>query len=155
MPAKGGTQPPEARAKISESNRRRTLSPESRKKISDKNRGRKWTPERKAQQKARHDRWLALHPNDIKAYRIAYNLRKKYGMTQEAFDAMLAGQGGVCAICGTSDFSAGNGQRPVVDHDHETGAIRGILCFGCNIGIGAFKEKLAIVRAAVAYLERT
>ena len=131
------------------------MSPETKRKISEAKSGKKRSPEDAARRKAQHDKWLELHPGHIQKYRIEYNLRKKYGLTKEAFDAMLTGQGGVCAICGKSDFSTGHGKCPVVDHDHETGVIRGILCFGCNIGIGAFKEKIAIVKAAVDYLERT
>jgi hypothetical protein len=42
-----------------------------------------------------------------------------------------------------------------VDHDHETGEVRGLLCFSCNVGIGAFKEEAALVEAAVYYLHQS
>ena len=54
------------------------------------------------------------------------HLKRKYGLTLEEYDAMLEAQGGVCAICGEPRPE----ERTLhVDHDHETGAIRGLLCF--------------------------
>ena len=61
------------------------------------------------------------------------HLKRKYGLTLEAFDELLASQGGGCAICGKPD--ADN-----VDHDHATGRVRGILCWNCNIAIGQFED---------------
>jgi len=73
------------------------------------------------------------------------HLKRKYGLTPEAFDALLASQGGGCAICGTAD--ADN-----VDHDHATGAVRGILCFSCNVGIGHLADEDRLT-GALAYLD--
>ena len=73
------------------------------------------------------------------------HLKRKYGLTLEAFDALLASQGDGCAICGTVD--ADN-----VDHDHATGAVRGILCFSCNVGIGHLADEDRLT-GALAYLE--
>jgi len=75
------------------------------------------------------------------------HLKRKYGMTLEAFEAMLASQGGGCAICGRPD--ADN-----VDHDHKTGRVRGILCFNCNIAIGQVEDDEDRLAAAMAYLGR-
>jgi hypothetical protein len=73
-------------------------------------------------------------------------LRQKYGITQPEFDAMLAAQGG-CKCCGRTR------KRMVVDHDHRTGAVRGILCSACNNGIGALGDTGDGLRRALAYLE--
>ena len=75
------------------------------------------------------------------------HLKRKYGLTLEAFDALLASQGGGCAICGRPD--ADN-----VDHDHKTGRVRGILCFNCNVAIGHVAEDEDRLAAATAYLAR-
>lgn len=79
-----------------------------------------------------------------------YRLQRKYGIGVDEFDALLAAQDGRCAICGTD---APNGQGWQVDHDHESGAVRGILCFGCNVSIGHLNDNPALLRAAAAYIE--
>lgn len=61
----------------------------------------------------------------------------------------LAAQGGGCAICGDTPA---DGRRLDVDHDHETGRIRGLLCMPCNIGIGNLREDPARLAAAIEYL---
>lgn len=72
----------------------------------------------------------------------------RYGVSPDAFKRMLANQGGVCAICGSS----GEGRRLCVDHDHETGKVRGLLCLLCNNGIGLFKDSSAVAQLATNYL---
>jgi hypothetical protein len=63
---------------------------------------------------------------------------------------MLLSQGGLCAIC-RGDFGNGRWDSPCVDHDHVTGAVRALLCFKCNSGLGYY-EKYAAQYAA--YLEQ-
>jgi hypothetical protein len=77
---------------------------------------------------------------------------KRYGLTPEQYDFMLWEQDSKCAICGT-DYPGKNGWH--VDHSHVTGEVRGLLCTGCNTGIGALKDDPAVLRAAADYLERT
>lgn len=76
-----------------------------------------------------------------------YHLRRRYGISAAAADALLEEQEGVCAICR---------ERPPahVDHDHLTGKVRGILCFGCNGGLGQFQVNRAWLAAAIDYLNR-
>lgn len=81
-----------------------------------------------------------------------YQTKKKYGLTLEAYDELLASQGGCCAICGAE--KAGGRGRFHVDHCHATGKIRGLLCHGCNIGLGSFRDDAAVMRRAADYLER-
>jgi hypothetical protein len=61
-------------------------------------------------------------------------------------DVMLEAQGGVCAICQAAPAAH-------VDHDHETGAVRALLCFNCNGGLGQFKDDPEVLRAAADYVE--
>lgn len=77
--------------------------------------------------------------------------RVRYGLTLEQYDFLLRAQGGRCAICGTHDNS---GVALGVDHHHETGAVRGLLCDPCNIAIGGLRDDPALMRAAIAYVER-
>jgi hypothetical protein len=81
-------------------------------------------------------------------------LRRNYGITAAEYDALLAEQGGGCAICGRTENPGRFRQSLPVDHDHETGAIRGILCIDCNRGIGMFRDDLRLLRRAVEYLGR-
>jgi hypothetical protein len=75
-----------------------------------------------------------------------YHLQRRYGITAAEADAMSDAQGGRCAICG---------ERPAehVDHDHLTGKVRAMLCFCCNQGLGNFRDRADVMRAAIAYLE--
>jgi hypothetical protein len=75
----------------------------------------------------------------------------KYGMTPESWAEMFAAQGFRCAIC---DVDANGAKRFHVDHCHETGLVRGILCTKCNVGIGGLKDDPRIVLRAYQYLLR-
>lgn len=86
------------------------------------------------------------HPEKIREYKRNYDLRKKYGIDLGMWDDTLVAQGGVCLICGSDD-------RLVLDHDHQTGFPRSILCHNCNVGIGHFKEDPNFLRKAIRYLE--
>ncbi|MGH3646200.1 MAG: endonuclease domain-containing protein [Micromonosporaceae bacterium] len=72
-----------------------------------------------------------------------YHLKRRYGIGVEEFAQLLAGQGGVCAICGAQDPEH-------VDHDHVYGNVRGILCFNCNGDLGQFKDRLTCCRTRSA-----
>jgi hypothetical protein len=74
-----------------------------------------------------------------------YHLKHRYGIGADEFDALVALQGGVCAICGKEDPEH-------VDHNHDTGEVRGILCFNCNGGLGQFKDSIDSLVNAAAYL---
>lgn len=80
-----------------------------------------------------------------------YMLKRKYGLTEDGFAELLASQGGGCAICGTTE-PGGRAQQFHVDHHHETGTVRGILCTNCNSGLGQFKDDPSLLEAAVRYL---
>jgi hypothetical protein len=78
-------------------------------------------------------------------------LMQKYGITADEFDSMLAAQGGGCAICARKDSGAPD-RVMSVDHCHESGKIRGILCHYCNVGLGNFQDDPDRIMTAVAYL---
>ena len=86
-----------------------------------------------------------------------YTLKRDYGISLEAYTEMLIKQQGLCAICGTatgSERSNNNGRKVLgVDHNHTTGAVRGLLCARCNAGLGNFQENIEWLRKAVDYLE--
>lgn len=82
---------------------------------------------------------------------LDYKLRGKYGMTLAQFRDMSADQGHVCAIC---DEPCNTNQRLSVDHCHETGRVRGLLCRSCNTGIGGLRNNPKLLEAAISYLTR-
>ena len=79
------------------------------------------------------------------------HLKAMYGLTREEYDRLLDEQQGRCAICFT-DRPGGKGNWHV-DHDHDSGRVRGLLCAGCNVGIGHFRENADRLRAAAEYIE--
>ena len=80
----------------------------------------------------------------------AYRLRKSYGITMGEYNSMLESQGGVCKICGRYPKS----RRLDIDHNHQTGEIRGLLCHMCNRGL-AYISTQTKLRAAADYLDAT
>lgn len=84
--------------------------------------------------------------------RKRYNRLKRYGLTDAEFDVIKASQGGVCAICGGPPN--GQGLDYHVDHDHDTGKVRGLLCMHCNNGLGHFQDRIDVLEKAVEYLKR-
>lgn len=83
----------------------------------------------------------------------ASNKLRAYGLSTEAIAALLASQGGGCAIC-RSELQIGT-RNCHVDHDHATGANRGLLCSSCNTGIGLMRDNEEILLSAVRYLRRS
>lgn len=89
----------------------------------------------------------------MKELDVIYQLRHKYGMSLEEYEELGASQGGVCAICGDTPVTCPHGKL-YVDHCHETGVRRGLLCQRCNSGIGLLDESPSLLRAAANYIER-
>jgi hypothetical protein len=83
--------------------------------------------------------------------------QRKYGLTPADFEAMLCAQDGVCAICAQPETATrGDQLRSLcVDHNHDTGQIRGLLCSACNTGIGLLGDDVARLEAAASYLRRS
>ena len=77
-----------------------------------------------------------------------YHLKRRYGIGAAEVTEMMRAQGWLCPIC-LRALDA----RSHVDHDHETGKVRAVLCFNCNGGLGQFKDTAASLRRAAAYLE--
>lgn len=79
-------------------------------------------------------------------------LRSKYGIGVDEYEAMSDEQGGVCAIC---KRECSSGFRLAVDHCHERGIVRGLLCANCNRGVGLFSDDVARLLSAAEYLRMT
>ena len=80
-------------------------------------------------------------------------LKMLYGITIEDFERIQEDQDGKCKICGEEEKAVIRGVP--LDHCHETGKIRGLLCHRCNKGLGEFGESPEMLRKAAEYLERS
>lgn len=94
------------------------------------------------------------NPNQ-KRISMRIHLRDRFGMTVEQYEAQLAIQNGVCAICHQPETLTrlGTVKRLSVDHCHATGHNRGLLCARCNVAIGHFRESAELLKAAITYLQ--
>ena len=85
-------------------------------------------------------------------------LLKSYGITLDDFNVMKESQGGVCKICGNPEVALNpKTKKPrelAVDHCHNTGKIRGLLCSKCNTSLGNFKDDISLLEAAIVYLSK-
>lgn len=101
--------------------------------------------------------WQRLNSKSAwrEAYKISYKMsgrqrdadyRRIYGITLEKFNRMMVAQGGVCAVCGATPTKLkGRVRNLVVDHDHATGIVRGLLCVSCNAHLGWFERRASAV----------
>lgn len=96
------------------------------------------------------NQWMRDHFDlaESKEKRRNWDLKKLYRISREQVEQMILEQEGCCAICGeeTEDFH--------VDHNHQTGKVRRLLCFKCNSLLGMARESIKILYAAIEYLER-
>lgn len=88
------------------------------------------------------------------AYKRNKRLLWLFGISQEQYDEMLARQNRVCAICQEPQaWNRREGDILVVDHDHSTGQVRGLLCHACNQALGLMRDNPDVLRRAAAYVE--
>lgn len=108
--------------------------------------------------RAKSSEWKAANRNADRTHVRAALIKSKYGISLQDYDAMIAIQNGKCAICGEAESIRSKLKKddtPVrlsIDHDHETGEVRGLLCRRCNAGIGCFRDDPKIIRSALLYL---
>ena len=89
----------------------------------------------------------------IRARAMATYYLRTYGLTKKQYDEMLDSQGQCCALCKSTE--GGNKWSSFsVDHDHNTGVVRGLLCRACNMGLGAFNDSESVLAAAAHYVMR-
>jgi hypothetical protein len=109
------------------------------------------TPDEKRARKSEYNRRYREKQSPERAQNA--QLKYKYGITLEQRDAMFAEQGHACAICGTAAPARSNKhQNWAVDHDHRTGAVRGILCHPCNLLLGNALDSPDTLAKAIRYL---
>ena len=98
-------------------------------------------------------KYRAKHPDRD----VNKTLLNKYGITLEQYEELFEKQGGVCALCKKPETARRNkkaegGERLAVDHCHDTGVVRGLLCFKCNTAIGALGDTQEAAVRAMNYL---
>jgi len=101
-------------------------------------------PENKKRYLAYFQGWRSLNGKRVKGYQ----LKSRYGISNADHLLMLRLQDNKCAICKEPFKSS-----PHVDHCHRTGKVRGLLCPGCNHGLGRFKDSITALLNAVSYLK--
>jgi Recombination endonuclease VII len=109
----------------------------------------KYREANKEKMTAKSKAWYAANTERAKATQRTKKLRN-YGLTQEQFQVMQAAQNSTCPIC-AQPFT----KQPAIDHDHATGAVRGLLCRQCNAGIGSLRDSPANLQRAIEYLNKS
>ena len=112
----------------------------------------------------RHAEWRKNNREHLRNYdknryrkspdRWEQHISSKYGIAKADYERMLKEQGGKCAICG-GDSKHNKQGRLNIDHCHDSGVVRGLLCWECNTAIGKMKDSPVILRAAAKYLEQS
>ena len=98
----------------------------------------------------RNDGGRKRYAENLDGHREATRRRQykhRYGLTYEQYEALLAAA--ACGICGATQSARG---KLCVDHDHETGRLRGFLCTECNLALGYLKDDPTLLRRALEYL---
>lgn len=98
----------------------------------------------------REAKWRRDHPEQTAAMYRAYRMKTEYRITEKRYQRLAATQGWLCVIC--DDKPNERGEKLVVDHDHSTGEVRGLICRRCNTGLGYFRDNPNFLRHAVHYL---
>lgn len=107
---------------------------------------RKWNQDHKEHRKALRKRDIAKNARRF----LNNDLKCKFGITLNQYESMLALQNHRCAICGVPQSELK--RRMSVDHNHETGKVRSLLCNHCNTGLGYFRDSEQILTKAIKYL---
>lgn len=105
--------------------------------------------------KERASKWYYANVADVLEKAKVKSLVKKchrHGITLLQYEAMQEAQAGKCAICGNGEPHSRK-SRLNIDHDHETGKVRGLLCSKCNSAIGLLSDDVEVLASAIRYLE--
>jgi len=93
------------------------------------------------------------HPEKAKFFCKRANIKRNYGLSWDAYLALLESQNYKCVIC-KQEINIDIKHSVHVDHDHNTGRVRGILCSTCNLGLGNFKDNIEFLKSAIDYLNK-
>ncbi len=110
--------------------------------------------------RANQKKWREANKDKAKAFVRSSILKQKYGIDLEEYQQLVIAQNGLCGICGNKpkQYTSKTGARYrylVVDHNHITGQIRGLLCHTCNIALGNLADDPVLFENAIAYVRRS
>lgn len=111
-------------------------------------RTKRWQRENPEKYKAWRERNLAANSERRRKWHRRYHLRSKYGLSVEDYEFLMVVYDSKCGICGREQPDGLH-----IDHEHESGRIRGLLCGSCNRAIGLMQDSPKVLRAAAKYLE--
>lgn len=81
-------------------------------------------------------------------------IKRTYGIDADTYYKMLTDQNYKCAICGTAENNSVNKTKMFIDHCHDSGKVRGLLCAKCNFALGNFNDDIEILKNAISYLAK-
>jgi hypothetical protein len=111
------------------------------------------TLEWRAKNRSQYNNYAAMWRAKNQTRQHATHLKHHYGLSIEKYNALLVDQGCLCKVCGKQHDPSRSRGRLYVDHCHKTGAVRALLCGGCNVGIGNLQDDPVLLRKAADYLE--
>jgi len=125
---------------------------------------REWVKKNPEKNRAKGKRFRQNNPQGYRKLSLRAQLKSAYKITEQDYEALFFAQEGKCAVCQTKLVSRSNFEREIrghapnnvarVDHCHETGCVRGLLCFSCNVGLGKFKDDENLLLRALRYLQK-
>ena len=98
------------------------------------------------------DKKRAYNKTDRGRYMTKLRNLRVFKLTEDIYRAMVEDQRNCCAICGVFFTSEDSKTAPHIDHDHDTGTVRALLCRDCNVGIGFLKDRSEVCMRATTYL---
>lgn len=99
--------------------------------------------------------YYAANPEKLRDKAKKYQLKSKYGLSEKDLAYMLEASDHRCEICNTSvEYGRISLGAAHIDHCHETGKVRGVLCSQCNLGLGHFRDDVTYLENAISYLEK-
>lgn len=112
----------------------------------------RWYEENKEHHREMGRKWAMENPESASLIKLRHRLKKNYGMTLEEYNHMVESCNNQCQICGHTPDGSKLDTRLCVDHNHETGEVRGLICRRCNLMLGYAIDNPEILTNAIKYL---
>lgn len=143
-------------------NRKHSVKPVTRKQLKKSEANRRWRKKNPEKCKVNREKWRAKNKEWYRAYAKKWfkenerrakdsRLKRTFGITIDEYEKLLAAQAGLCAICRRPQQRHGH-KNLHVDHDHNTGKVRGLLCWKCNTTLGLVGDSAVLLTSAISYL---